>query len=142
VSITAAALTVVVGFGSGVVGAFAGGWAQRWLYGVRREDERLDDLWEYYRVLKIVSEHLTNEREGSSSVDLRDLERRVYRHMRYLPGELTVILEADESSWTSSIHEIGENLWTKASALKGYLDQEGHKVRGRADKETKLTKEP
>jgi hypothetical protein len=124
-------VTLVVGFGSGLVGAFAGGWAQRWLYQARREDERLDDLWEHYRTLKVVSEQLMEERGGDVEVDLHDLERRLYRHFRYIPLDLTAALEVDEMAGARNRFEFGENLSIKAGALRRYLEQQRHPVRHR-----------
>lgn len=124
-------MTLVVGFGSGLVGAFAGGWAQRWLYRTRREDDRLDDLWEVYRALKVLSEQLMEERGGDVAVDIHDLERRLYRHFRYMPAELTAALEVDETSGARNSFEFGENVSVKAGALKRYLDQQRHPVRHR-----------
>ena len=124
-------VTLVVGFGSGLVGAFAGGWSQRWLYRVRREDERLDDLREYYRSLVIVYEHLTNEQRGEITTSLGEVENGLYRHFRYLPRELIEALEADEGAMTRTSSEVGENLWGKAVVLKKYLDAEQHPIRHR-----------
>ncbi len=124
-------MTLFVGFGSGLVGAFAGGWAQRWLYRAAREDERLDDLWEHYRTLKVVSEQLMEERGGDVEVDLHDLERRLYRHFRYMPVELTAALEVDEMAGARNSFEFGENLSVKAGALKRYLEHQRHPVRHR-----------
>jgi hypothetical protein len=72
-----------------------------------------------------------DERRGKLAIELRDVEKRVYRHFRYLPDNLIGALEADEAAGTRSSFEIGENLWMKAVALKAYLDVERHPIRHR-----------
>lgn len=124
-------VTLLVGFGSGLVGAFAGAWAQRFVYRTQREDERLDDLWHYQRVLQIVAEYYTNERRSPGNVDMGEAEKRVFRHFRHLPGHLVDLLELDAHGAARNGYEEGEYLWDRASALKEYLKTQQHPVRHR-----------
>lgn len=134
-------VTLLVGFGSGLVGAFAGGWAQRWVYRVGRDDKRLDELWEYHRVLEVTAEQLMDERHGDADgSELATLERRLFRHFRYLPQNVITAIEADEAAGTHTRYEIGENLSSKAATLRTYLDQQRHPVRHRLVKAGKWMK--
>jgi hypothetical protein len=120
---------VLVGLGSGAVGAYAGVLYERRRYVEERAKERMAALWDLERALRFAGDQLTLEGGRRPGSFLMDAEQAAFPYYDTLPLDIRDALEPDVRRSTS--FEDGDALVDVARKLRAYLEkEEGEAARG------------